>query len=456
MNQLVAVVLAAGLGTRMKSAWPKVLHKLTGVPMILHVTKTLEELGIRDIIVVLGHQGEAVAQILGDNCRVVYQREQLGTGHALRMALPELEKYERADCLVVCGDTPLLRASTLRALLQKHQEKAAQVTVLTAEMPEPAGYGRIIKGSGGLERIVEEKDASPEEKKVKEINTGTYCFAVETLRQTLPRLTAANAQGEYYLTDVVKLTAASGGRLETQLMQDSTEALGINNRVQLAQAEKALRQRLLEELMLGGVTLLDADNTYIHSGVSVGKDTILYPGTVLEGRTAIGENCVIGPDTRIIDSQVADNVVIAYSNLLEAEVGSGCKIGPYSYLRPGTKLIENVKIGDFVEVKNAVVEKGAKIPHLSYVGDAQIGREVNIGAGTITCNYDGVTKHKTIIGDRSFVGSNSNLVAPIVIGEDAYIAAGSTVNKDIPANALAVAREKQRNIENWPGLAKKK
>ncbi|MDX9871982.1 MAG: bifunctional UDP-N-acetylglucosamine diphosphorylase/glucosamine-1-phosphate N-acetyltransferase GlmU [Clostridia bacterium] len=455
MNQLVAVVLAAGLGARMKSSLPKVLHKLTGVPMIQHVTETLRELGIIETIIVLGYQGETVAETLPDDCRIVYQREQLGTGHALLMALPELEKFKNADCLVVCGDTPLLRAQTLRQLLEKHQSAQAQVTVLTAQLPDPAGYGRIIKGAQGLEKIIEEKDASLEEKIIKEINTGTYCFAVETLKQKLPRLTTANAQGEYYLTDIIKLSAQEGGKLETLLMEDFTEAMGINNRVQLAQAEKVLRQRLLKGLMEDGVTLIDPDNTYIDSGVTVGKDTVLYPGTVLEGRTRIGENCVIGPDTRIIDSVVADEVIIAYSNLLQAEVGGGCRIGPYSYLRPGTKLAENVKIGDFVEVKKSFVDVGAKIPHLSYVGDAQVGKEVNIGAGTITCNYDGVQKHQTIIGDRSFVGSNSNLVAPIVVGEDAYIAAGSTVNKDIPAGSLSVARGRQRNIENWSGLSKK-
>lgn len=451
MAQLVSVVLAAGLGTRMKSSIPKVLHKVAGLSMIQHVVNTLQKTGINDIIVVLGYRGEMVEEILGDNCRVVYQHKQLGTGHALLQAMPELEKYINADCLVVCGDTPLFRVQTLQNLISRHQQTKAQATILTASMSDPSGYGRIIKGTNGLERIVEEKDATSEEKMVKEINTGTYCFSVATLQNKLANLSTANAQGEYYLTDIIKMVAEEKGVLETLLMEDAVEAMGINNRVQLAEAQRIMSQRILTGLMLEGVTIIDPMNTYVDSGVVIGKDTVLYPGVILEGQTSIGENCVIGPDTRIIDSILADEIEVNYSNLLKANVASGCHIGPYSYLRPGTQLAQNVKIGDFVEVKNSYVDEGSKIPHLSYVGDSNLGKNVNIGAGTITCNYDGVKKHKTIIGDRSFVGSNTNLVAPIIVGKDAYIAAGSTVNKDIPDNSLAVARGRQRNIENWQG-----
>ncbi|PKM90048.1 MAG: bifunctional UDP-N-acetylglucosamine diphosphorylase/glucosamine-1-phosphate N-acetyltransferase GlmU [Firmicutes bacterium HGW-Firmicutes-12] len=449
MAQLVSVVLAAGLGTRMKSSLPKVLHKLVGVPMIQHVVKTLQETGINDIIVVLGYRGELVEEELGGSCRVVYQQQQLGTGHALLQTMSELQNYKDADCLVVCGDTPLLRSETLLGLISAHQQQKAQATVLTAYLPNPMGYGRIIKGALGLEKIVEEKDASFEEKAVQEINTGTYCFSINTLQDKLTHLSTSNAQGEYYLTDIIKMVAEEKGKLETLLMEDHVEAMGINNRVQLAEAERLLRQRLLREYMLEGVTFIDPLNAYIESGVLIGQDTIIYPGVILEGQTKIGENCVIGPDTRITDSTISDNVGINYSNLQNVKVARGCNIGPYSFLRPGTELAENVKIGDFVEVKNTFVGKGAKIPHLSYVGDSSLGEEVNIGAGTITCNYDGVKKNKTVIGNRSFVGSNSNLVAPIIIGEDVYIAAGSTVNKDIPSGSLAVARSEQRNIDNW-------
>lgn len=449
MAQLVSVVLAAGLGTRMKSGMPKVLHKVAGSPMILRVVNTLQQTGINDIIVVLGYQGETVEKILPPCCQVVYQHEQLGTGHALLQAMPELEKYPHADCLVVCGDTPLLRSSTIESLIERHRQTRAQATVLTANIVNPGGYGRIIKGPGGLEKIVEEKDATAEEKLVQEINTGTYCFSVQTLRDKLAQISTANAQREYYLTDVIKMVADEKGVLETLVIADYLEAMGINNRVQLAEAENEMRQRILTDLMLAGVTVIDPMNTYVDSEVTIGKDTVLYPGVILEGQTVIGENCLIGPDTRIIDSILADEVTVTYSNLLQAKVASGCQIGPYSYLRPGSDLARHVKIGDFVEVKNTFVDEGSKIPHLSYVGDSNLGKGVNIGAGTITCNYDGTNKYKTVIGDRSFVGSNTNLVAPIVVGKDAYIAAGSTVNCNIPDNALAVARGKQRNIENW-------
>jgi bifunctional UDP-N-acetylglucosamine pyrophosphorylase/glucosamine-1-phosphate N-acetyltransferase len=438
----------------MKSSLPKVLHKLVGVPMIQHVVKTLQETGINDIIVVLGYRGEMVEKVLGESCRIVYQHQQLGTGHALLQAMPELLRNEEADCLVVSGDTPLLRARTLRNLICAHQQEKAQATVLTAHLSNPSGYGRIIKGAKGLEKIVEEKDASPKEKVIQEINTGTYCFSIAALQDKLSHISTSNAQGEYYLTDIIKMVAEKEGKLETVAMEDHVEAMGINNRVQLAEAERILRQRLLTEYMLEGVTFIDPFNTYIDYGVMIGKDTIIYPGVIIEGQTKIGGNCIIGPDTRITDSTISDNVLINYSNLQNAKVACGCNIGPYSYLRPGTELAENVKIGDFVEVKNTYVDKGAKIPHLSYVGDSSLGRDVNIGAGTITCNYDGFQKHKTIIGNRSFVGSNSNLVAPITIGEDVYIAAGSTVSKDIPDGSLAVARGKQRNIDNWQNKKK--
>lgn len=449
MSQLIAVILAAGMGTRMKSKTPKVMHKLCGLPMLQHIYKILKDAGIEDIVTVLGHQGEEIAKTLDGESKVVYQRQLLGTGHALLQALPELEKYKSAQCLVLCGDTPLLRPETLLALVEKHRTCKAQATVLTAVFEDPSGYGRIIKGTGGLERIVEERDASNEEKNVQEINTGTYCFELAVLNEKIHCISASNAQGEYYLTDLIKIIAEEKGIVETMLLEDPKEALGINNRIQLAEAEKELRKRILEEHMLQGVTIVDPSAAYIDAAVRIGRDTILYPGVILEGSTVIGEDCHIGPNARIIDTELGDNVTVIYSNLLEARAGNGCKIGPYSYLRPGARLESNVKVGDFVEIKNSDIGDHSKVPHLSYVGDSFIGKHVNVGAGTITCNYDGKQKHTTVIGDNSFIGSNTNLVAPITVGRDAYVGAGSTVSKDIPDGSLAVERGKQRIIDNW-------
>lgn len=449
MENSVAVVLAAGIGTRMKSKVPKVLHKMAGKPMLEHVLTTLRKADVHDIILVLGHKGELVKEELGKGCHIVYQQAQLGTGHALLQALPKLQQFSQGDCLVLCGDTPLLRAETLISLRSKHRECKAQATILTAEVCEPTGYGRIIKNTQCVQGIVEEKDATVEERLLKEINTGTYCFDVLSLKEKLAKLKPANAQGEYYLTDVIKLCVQEGERVEVLLLDDSLEAMGINTRVHLAQAEKIYRQRILNRHMLNGVTIIHPENTYIDEEVEIGMDTIIYPGTILEGKTIIGEDCLIGPYTRISDSNVGNRARIQQSVLLEAQVEDECTIGPYSYLRPGSILSQNVKVGDFVEVKNSKVGKGSKIPHLSYIGDCELGENVNIGAGTITCNYDGKEKFVTLIKDNVFIGSNSNLVAPVVIGKDAYIGAGSTITEDVPEHALAVARGKQCNIEQW-------
>lgn len=456
MPQTVAVILAAGLGTRMKSKLPKVLHKVADVPMVAHVIEALNQADVKDIIIVLGYQGEKVEQVLGPGYKYVYQYQQLGTGHALLQVLPALQEYSgEGNCLVLCGDTPLLRGKTLQELKARHFQTEAKATVLTAIMADPTGYGRIIKGREGITKIVEEKDASSAEKRVQEINTGAYCFTLSSLMDGLKKLTPANAQGEYYLTDLIKYLVERKERVETLALEDYFEAMGVNNRVQLSEAEAYLRRRILKEHMLQGVTIIDPENTYVGKDVKIGQDTILYPGVILEGETIIGEDCRIGPYTRIVDSSVDKECMIDNSFLLEVKVGQGCTIGPYSYLRPGTELSEQVKVGDFVELKKSTVGRGSKIPHLSYVGDSIIGEEVNIGAGTITCNYDGIYKHQTIIGDGAFVGSNTNLVAPIKVGAGAFIGAGSTVTKDIPARALAVARGKQRNIEDWEKQKKK-
>jgi bifunctional UDP-N-acetylglucosamine pyrophosphorylase/glucosamine-1-phosphate N-acetyltransferase len=451
-HNTVAVVLAAGLGTRMKSRKPKVLHEVAGKPLIEHVLSALQEGAVpnpQDIIIVTGYEGDKVQAALGEAYRYVRQEKMLGTGHALLQALPLLAEYQGGTCLVLCGDTPLLTGDTLQKLMEQHHSAKVKATVLTARVPDPTGYGRIVKGKRGIEKIVEEKDALPAEKQIREINTGAYCFDLTVLKQGLSRLTPANAQGEYYLTDLIKYLVEGQEPVETFLLEDYQEAMGINNRVQLAEAEAYLRQKILRKHMLQGVTVLDPLHTYVGLDVRIGMDTVLYPGVILEGETVIGEDCAIGPYTRIVDSRIADHCWISQSYLIQAKVGKNCTIGPYSYLRPGTELDEEVKVGDFAEVKNSVIGRGSKIPHLSYVGDSVVGSQVNIGAGTITCNYDGERKHRTIIGDGAFVGSNTNLVAPIKVGDGAYIGAGSTVTRDIPAGALAVARGEQRNIENW-------
>lgn len=444
----IAIILAAGQGTRMKSKLPKVLHKVAGKPMLGHVLDTLKTAGIKRQIVVLGHGAELIEEWLPQGIAVVYQREQLGTGHAVLQA-KELLKDTTGKVMIVCGDTPLLQASTLKGLLNKHINTNAQVTILTADIANPQGYGRIIRENNQVKAVVEEKDATNEEKVVTEINTGSYCFNSQFLQDYLGKLTNNNAQGEYYLTDLIKLAKDANLKVEAFLLEDIRESLGINNRIQLAEAEKILKARVLEKLMLAGVTIVDPQSTYIEDTVEIGPDTIIYPGTILEGRTLVGEDCLIGPGVRMVDSVIGNNCKVQNAVLLESTVKNNCKIGPFAYLRPGAILEDNVKVGDFVEIKKSVIGKGSKVPHLSYVGDAFIGEKVNIGCGTITCNYDGKNKYTTNVEDGAFIGSNTNLIAPVTVGKNAFIGAGSTINQDVPENALAIAREKQKNIPDW-------
>lgn len=444
----IAIILAAGQGTRMKSKLPKVLHKVAGKPMLGHVLDTLKTAGIKRQIVVLGHGAELIEEWLPQGIAVVYQREQLGTGHAVLQA-KELLKDTTGKVMIVCGDTPLLQASTLKGLLNKHINTNAQVTILTADIANPQGYGRIIRENNQVKAVVEEKDATNEEKVVTEINTGSYCFNSQFLQDYLGKLTNNNAQGEYYLTDLIKLAKDANLKVEAFLLEDIRESLGINNRIQLAEAEKILKARVLEKLMLAGVTIVDPQSTYIEDTVEIGPDTIIYPGTILEGRTLVGEDCLIGPGVRMVDSVIGNNCKVQNAVLLESTAKNNCKIGPFAYLRPGAILEDNVKVGDFVEIKKSVIGKGSKVPHLSYVGDAFIGEKVNIGCGTITCNYDGKNKYTTNVEDGAFIGSNTNLIAPVTVGKNAFIGAGSTINQDVPENALAIAREKQKNIPDW-------
>lgn len=444
-----AVILAAGKGTRMKSNNPKVVHKVAGKPMILHVVNAVREAGINHIVVVVGHSRGSVEGLFpSGSVDFVIQAEQMGTGHALMQARSAVADDE--TLLVLAGDTPLLQSKTLQALMQHHERTGAVATVLSTKISNPHGYGRIVHNQdGSLCRIVEEKDAAPEEKSITEINSGLYCFQVAKAFAALQKSSCSNAQGEYYLTDVLEILKNEQQKVEICCVDAQEDIYGINDRVQLAAAEKILRQRKNEELMLEGVTIMDPLSTFIDMDVEIGRDTLIYPFTILEGATTIGGGCEIGPGSHISNSVIGDHVIVENSRMKDAIVGDDCTIGPFAYLRPQAILKQGVKVGDFVEVKKSTVGVGSKIPHLSYVGDATIGQHVNVGAGTITCNYDGVNKWETILEDGVFIGSNSNLVAPVRVGANATTGAGSTITRDIPANALGVERAAQKNIENW-------
>ena len=449
MQETVAVILAAGKGTRMKSALPKVLHAVGGKSMLRHVMTAAEQAGAKRTLVVVGFGGDKVQAEIGAAAEFVLQAEQLGTGHAMMQVQPVLAGFS-GTILLLCGDTPLLTGQALLDLVAAHQQSGAAATVLTAMPADATGYGRILRDeSGQVLGIVEQKDATPEQKQIGEINTGIYCFEAAPLFAALAGLTCNNAQKEYYLTDVLAILAQAGQRVGAVEVADFQETLGINSRLQLAEAEKILRQRKLLELMDSGVTVMDPASTFVDASVSIGEDTVLYPFTWLEGETTIGRDCRIGPNSRISDSQLGDAVTLHFSYAHECKIAGGVSVGPYVHLRPDTELSAGVKVGNFVEIKNSRVGVGSKLPHLSYIGDADIGSGVNIGCGTITVNYDGKKKHRTVVGDTAFVGCNSNLVAPVSVGSGAYIAAGSTITKDVPDGALGVGRARQSNIAGW-------
>ncbi|NLC51228.1 MAG: bifunctional UDP-N-acetylglucosamine diphosphorylase/glucosamine-1-phosphate N-acetyltransferase GlmU [Firmicutes bacterium] len=447
MSKPWAVILAAGEGKRMKSKLPKVLHRLCGREMINHVLENVSPLTEKQIIVV-GHGAHKVRETLGEDYLYAYQKEQLGTGHALLQALPLLP--EEGSIFVLCGDTPLLATETLQDMWRSSQGMAA--TVLTAVVGEPSGYGRIIREGGLLRAIVEERDASAAQKEINEINAGAYIFKVKILKRYLAALSNDNAQGEYYLTDIISALVRDRYPVNAFKTPDSSDVLGINDRCQLAEVTKIMRERLNKRIMREGVTLIDPETTYIDVQARFKPDTLIYPQTVIEGECIIGEGCVIGPNCHLQKVKVGDYSTITESVIIESEVGCGATIGPFAYIRPQSIIGDRVKIGDFVEIKKSVIGEGTKIPHLSYVGDAEIKEGVNIGAGTITVNYDGKRKFRTTIEKNAFIGCNSNLVAPVKIGEGAYVGAGSTITEDVPADALAIARQRQVNKE---GLAKK-
>lgn len=449
MADLTTIILAAGKGTRMKSSLPKVLHKAGGKAMLAHVLDAAKEAGVGRSIVVVGFGGAAVEEALAGEAEFVTQAEQLGTGHAVLQTEPLL-RGEKGTVLVLCGDTPLLTGTLLKKFVEEHAAAGAKATVLTAVMPDATGYGRVIRAADGtVAKIVEHKDATKEELGVREINSGIYCFSAPDLFAALHEVGNDNAQGEYYLPDVLEILKQKGEKIFAVAADSYEETLGVNSRAQLAASEKILRRRKNEALMAEGVTLMDPETTYVDVDVVVGRDTVIYPGTWLEGRTVIGEGCEIGPNSRFQNVKIGAHVTAHFCYAHECEIADGVTLGPYVHIRPDTKLAAGVKIGNFVEVKNSVVGEGTKLPHLSYIGDSDIGAGVNMGCGTITVNYDGKKKFRTTVGDGAFVGCNSNLVAPVRVGDNAYVGAGSTITKDIPEGDLAIARAHQKNITGW-------
>lgn len=445
---LVTIILAAGKGTRMKSDLPKVLHKVCGKPMLQHVIDAAKSVGSTRELVVIGSGAELVQQSIS-NVEFVMQAEQLGTGHAVLCAKDVLKNVD-GTVMILCGDTPLLTADLLSKLSNEHEQSQSKATVLTAIMPDAAGYGRIIRAEdGSVEKIVEHKDATDEERAIREINSGIYCFDIKTLFNALEQVTNDNAQGEYYLTDVLEIIKRGGEKINAVTAEDFSETLGINSRQQLAVAEKILRRRKNDQLMADGVTLMDPSSTFIDIDVEIERDTVIYPFTWIEGNTKIGKDCAIGPNSRLQNMTVGARVTAQFIYGHDCEVGDDVTIGPYVHLRPGTKISNKVKIGNFVEVKNSNIGEGSKLPHLQYLGDCDMGSNVNVGCGTVTCNYDGKKKYRTIIGDNVFVGCNTNLVAPVEVEEGAYIAAGSTITTKVPKGNLAIGRARQKNFPDW-------
>jgi bifunctional UDP-N-acetylglucosamine pyrophosphorylase / glucosamine-1-phosphate N-acetyltransferase len=449
MTKRYAVILAAGQGTRMKSKLYKVLHPVCGKPMVEHVVDQITTLNIEKTVTIIGHGAELVKSHLEGKSDFALQEEQLGTAHAVMQSEDVLGNLE-GTTLVVCGDTPLIKGETMEALVKHHEEQGAKATILTGHTESPDGYGRIIRNDSGLvERIVEHKDASEDERKVKEINTGTYCFDNKALFNTLKKVSNDNVQGEYYLPDVIEILQTEGEIVSAYQTSDFDETLGVNDRVALSQAETTMKKRINEQHMRNGVTIQDPAHTYIDAGVTIGRDTVILPGTVIKGNSSIGEDSIIGPNTEVKDSTIGDRTVVKQSAAHDSSIGSDVQVGPFAHIRPDSSIGDEVKIGNFVEIKKASFGKGSKASHLSYIGDAEVGSDVNIGCGSITVNYDGKNKHLTTIEDGVFVGCNSNLVAPVKVGKGAYIAAGSTITEDVPGESLSIARARQVNKENY-------
>ena len=445
------VILAAGQGTRMKSRMPKVLHRLAGKPLIEHVLDTAQTVTPETITIVVGHEAESVQDLVGERPNVGWalQEPQLGTAHALQQTESRLAA-KRGTVILLSGDVPMLEASTLQRLVATHQTAGAAATVVTAIVDRPYGYGRIVRTRGRIARIVEERDASPAVRKIREINGGIYAFDLAPLFDALRAIASQNAQGEYYLTDLIAIYRRRKLGVETLLVDNPQEIRGINSRTELAEVSRIVRQTKNEELMAAGVTIIDPATTYIDPDVQVGPDTVIHPGVAIEGQSRIGAACEIHSHVRIVDSEIGDKAVIQdFCLILGSRIAESASVGPFAHLRPDTVVGEGAKIGNFVELKKTTLGPGSKANHLAYLGDATIGARVNVGAGTITCNYDGTSKHPTVIEDEAFIGSDSQLIAPVRIGKGAYVGAGSSITEDVPPGALGIARGRQTNVAGW-------
>lgn len=450
-NKFSAIIMAAGKGTRMKSDLPKVLHKVCGKSMLDHVIDTVSELNPEKIFVIVGHEAEKVKASFDNRLDITWveQKEQLGTGHAVMQIVPFLDNYN-GNVLILSGDVPLITKDTISNLISFQYQNNLNATIMTTLLENPFGYGRILKNE--LEEvigIIEEKDSNEEQKLIKEINSGTYCFNWNHLESALKQITPQNAQGEYYLTDVIKIFSSNNLKMKTFCTKNIEEVLGVNDRVALSEMSKILRKKINTKHQVNGVTIIDPDNTYIDSDVIIGRDSIIYPNVLIEGKSIIGEGCIIGHNSSISDSQVGNNSKIVNSHISNSKIYNNCEIGPFARIREKAVINDKVKIGNFVEIKKSILSEGVKASHLSYLGDAEIGSSSNIGAGTITCNYDGKKKHKTLIGSNAFIGSNSTLVAPVNIENDSYVGAGSVITHTVPQYSLSLGRSKQIIKEDW-------
>lgn len=443
-----AIILAAGQGKRIKSNLPKVLHKVAGKEMVNHVIDTIRSAGINDINVIIGKGAELVKEKTTSR-EVSYsmQLEQLGTGHAVKCA-KDFFKDKSGVVAVFTGDAPLITSWTVENLIETHIKENNYATLLTSVINDPSGYGRIIRSTEGVKKIVEHKDCNEAELKVNEINAGMYCFDIQSLTEALEKLSNENAQGEYYLTDIIEIFKNENKKIGA-MITEFEQTIGVNSRVELAKVEKILRDRINKLHMDNGVTLIDPNSTYIGADVSIGQDTVIYPGNYIEGNAVIGEECILYPNSRISNSTIGNCVEIQSSVIIDSTIGNETTVGPFAYIRPESKIGSKVRIGDFVEIKKSTIDDNTKVSHLTYIGDAEVGKNCNFGCGTVVVNYDGKNKHKTIIGDNSFIGCNTNLVSPVEVKNNTYIAAGSTITKEVPEGNLAIARAKQTNIEGW-------
>lgn len=444
-----SVILAAGMGTRMKSKMPKVLHKVCGKPLSKWVIDASKAAGADKVCAVVGHKAETVKEVLGDVCEFALQAEQKGTGHAVMQAI-DVIKNSKGEVVILNGDTPLITAETINKAIEYHKNNGNQATVITAIFDDATGYGRIVRDNdGSVLKIVEQKDASEEEKKINEVNSGMYVFDAQSLVYALDKITPNNAQGEYYLTDTLEILLSAGKKIGGYAISDNDEIRGINDRVQLNEAEKIMQKRINEYHMRNGVTMRNPESVYIEDGVEIGNDTEICQNVTIKSGTKIGSDCVIGSGSMLDRAVIHDGVDVLSSVILESEVDEGTHVGPFAYIRPNCHVGKEVKVGDFVELKNSNIDDGTKISHLTYIGDSDVGKRVNFGCGTVTCNYDGKKKYRTTIGDDCFVGCNTNFVSPINVGDGVYIAAGSTITEDIPENSLSIARARQVNKEGW-------